>query len=322
MGNKMVSLGLEHRKFAFDRELPPAAVIQSGDTVHLETEDANCSLILEETDIWPEFSKIYETAGGCNPVTGPVYVEGAREGDSLAVDILKVVPGFLRGGGYTSIQSGVGALEDINGTIQQPLEAKTRILKIENDQIIYKLDNNEEYIKIPVSPFVGTIGVAPKDDRRSSFYKGQEWCGNVDCPDVRAGTRVLLPVHVEGALFSAGDVHGCQGDGEVTGCALECQGIIEARITVIPRELSTYLSWPQVDSPEWIGVISIANRGRLSTAMTNGYVELAKRMEQEYGIPLCDGYMILNLAGKVRIGNSGSCVCRIDRSILEKYRLK
>lgn len=208
------------------------------------------------------------------------------------------------------------------GTIQKPLGAKTRILKIENDEIIYKLDNNEEYIKIPVAPFVGTIGVAPKYDRRASFYKGREWCGNVDCPDVKVGSTVLLPVHVEGALLSMGDVHGVQGDGEITGCALECQGIIEATVRLIPKEQSTYLTWPQVDSDEWIGVISIANRGRLTNAMANGYVELAKRMELEYGIPLCDGYMILNLAGKMRVGNGGSCVCRIDRKLLEKYRLK
>ena len=77
-----------------------------------------------------------------------------------------------------------------------------------------------------------------------------------------------------------------------------------------------------MDSDECIGVISIANRGRLTNAMANGYVELAKRMELEYGIPLCDGYMILNLAGKMRVGNGGSCVCRIDRKLLEKYRLK
>ena len=239
---------MEHRKFAFDKDLPPAATIRSGDTVILETEDANCSLITKETDLWPEFKKIYETAGGCNPVTGPIYVEGAKEGDNLAVEIKRVVPGFARGGGYTSIQSGVGSLEDINGTIQKPLGAKTRILKIENDEIIYKLDNNEEYIKIPVAPFVGTIGVAPKYDRRASFYKGREWCGNVDCPDVKVGSTVLLPVHVEGALLSMGDVHGVQGDGEITGCALECQGIIEATVRLIPKEQSTYLTWPQVDS--------------------------------------------------------------------------
>ena len=275
---------MEHRKFAFDKEMEPAASIESGDSVVLETEDANCSLITKETDLWPEFKVIYETAGGCNPVTGPIYVNGAKPGDSLA--------------------------------------ARTRILRIEDGQVIYKLDNNEEYITIPLNPFVGTIGVAPKYDRRASFYKGKEWCGNVDCPDVKAGSTVLLPVHVEGALLSMGDVHGMQGDGEITGCAMECQGIIEATVRVIPGEESTYLNWPQVDNKEWIGVISIANRGRLSTAMVNGYVELAKRMEREYGIPVCDGYMILNLAGKVRIGNSGSCVCRIDRKLLEKYRLK
>ncbi|MCQ5146690.1 acetamidase/formamidase family protein, partial [Enterocloster bolteae] len=78
-----------------------------GDSVVLETEDANCSLITKETDLWPEFKVIYETAGGCNPVTGPIYVNGAKPGDSLAVTINRVVPGFARGGGYTSIQSGV-----------------------------------------------------------------------------------------------------------------------------------------------------------------------------------------------------------------------
>ena len=92
--SQIVKLGMEHRKFAFDKDLPPAATIRSGDTVILETEDANCSLITRETDLWPEFKKIYETAGGCNPVTGPIYVEGAKEGDNLAVEIKRVVPGY------------------------------------------------------------------------------------------------------------------------------------------------------------------------------------------------------------------------------------
>ncbi len=320
--SQIVKLGMEHRKFAFDKDLPPAATIRSGDTVILETEDANCSLITRETDLWPEFKKIYETAGGCNPVTGPVYVEGAHPGDCLSVKILRVVPGFIRNGGYTSIYSGLGMLQDCKGSLQQPLEPRTKICPIEGDEIHFKLHNSDDYLKLPVRAFVGTIGVAPKEDRRSSFYQGQDWCGNVDICDIRVGTTVVLPVHVEGALFSIGDIHALQGDGEITGCALECQGIIEATVRLIPKEQSTYLTWPQVDSDEWIGVISIANRGRLTNAMANGYVELAKRMELEYGIPLCDGYMILNLAGKMRVGNGGSCVCRIDRKLLEKYRLK
>lgn len=90
--SKTVKLGMEHRKFAFDKEMEPAASIESGDSVVLETEDANCSLITKETDLWPEFKVIYETAGGCNPVTGPIYVNGAKPGDSLAVTINRVVP--------------------------------------------------------------------------------------------------------------------------------------------------------------------------------------------------------------------------------------
>ena len=113
--SKTVRLGIEQRQFSYEKKTPPAVTIQSGDTVIFETEDANCGLIRKETDLWPEFEKIYEAAGGCNPVTGPVYVEGAKEGDCLAVEILEVTPGLAFQGGYTSIQSGVGSLEDING---------------------------------------------------------------------------------------------------------------------------------------------------------------------------------------------------------------
>ncbi len=318
--SEIIVIGMEHKKFCFDKNLPPVAHVHSGDTLIFETEDANCGLIAKESDIWPEFSKIYETAGGCNPVTGPVYICGAHPGDSIAAEILAVEPGFLKQGGYTSIQSGVGNLENITSTIQEPLDAATRILRLEDGDILYKLENGKEYLKIKAKPFVGTIGVAPKYDRRSSFYKGKEWCGNVDCADVKAGSTVLLPVHVEGALFSIGDVHGVQGDGEITGCAMECQGRITVRLRVVPREESTYLNWPQVDDKDYIGVISIAHRGKLSAAMANGYVELAKRLQNEYGIGLSDGYMLLNLAGEVKIGNSGSCVCKIARSILRKYQ--
>ena len=95
-------IGMEHKKFAFDRNIEPVAAIHSGDRVIFETEDANVSLITKESDIWAEFPKLYDKGGGCNPVTGPVYVEGAKPGDCLSVDILRVVPGFIRKGGYTS----------------------------------------------------------------------------------------------------------------------------------------------------------------------------------------------------------------------------
>ena len=155
-------IGMEHKKFAFDRNIEPVAAIHSGDRVIFETEDANVSLITKESDIWAEFPKLYDKGGGCNPVTGPVYVEGAKPGDCLSVDILRVVPGFIRKGGYTSIYSGLGMLQDCKGSLQPPLEPRTKICPIEEDGIHFKLHESDEYLKLPVRPFVGTIGVAPK----------------------------------------------------------------------------------------------------------------------------------------------------------------
>ena len=113
----MLKLGMEHKKFTFDREMPPVASIKPGESVLFETEDANVSLITKETDIWAEFPKLYAMGGGCNPVTGPVYVEGATNKDCLKVEIKKVVPGFIRNGGYTSIYSGLGSLQNVQGSL-------------------------------------------------------------------------------------------------------------------------------------------------------------------------------------------------------------
>lgn len=313
-------IGMEHKKFAFDRNIEPVAAIHSGDRVIFETEDANVSLITKESDIWAEFPKLYDKGGGCNPVTGPVYVEGAKPGDCLSVDILRVVPGFIRKGGYTSIYSGLGMLQDCKGSLQPPLEPRTKICLIEEDGIHFKLHESDEYLKLPVRPFVGTIGVAPKEDRRSSFYQGQDWCGNVDIGDITEGTTVILPVHVEGAMFSIGDIHALQGDGEITGCALECQGIVEVRISVISSEEAFYCDWPQVNTDEWMGAIACLGYRNLSEAVKTGYTELIRRMEKEYGMDQLDSYQLLNLMGEVKVGNSSSCLCKIRRDVLKRYK--
>jgi amidase len=318
--SKIKTIRMEHMKFAFDWKIPPVASIKSGERMIFETEDANVSLITKENDLYTEFSKLYELGGGCNPVTGPIYVEGANPGDNLSVEILRIVPGFIRGGGYTSVFSGLGALQDSKGSLQEPLEPRTKICDIEGDEIIFKTHEKGEIIKIPLKPFVGTIGVAPKEDRRSSFYQGQDWCGNVDIPDIKVGTTVVLPVHHEGALFSIGDIHACQGDGEITGCALECQGIVEVKITVIPKEESTYVDWPQLNTDDYIGSIAALGYRNLSEGMRIGYTDLVRRMVSFYGFDALDAYQLLNLAGEFRIGNQSSSYCRISRKLLETHK--
>ena len=314
-------LGMDTRKLAYDRLETPAVHIQPDDIVILETEDANCSHILKDSDVW-DFKSIYEAAGGCNPLDGPIYVEGAKAGDYLAVDILEVIPGFLRNGGYTSVQSGCGVLEDIQGTIQAPLEPSSRVCSFIDGKIHMNLEGGKQHVEIDMSPFVGSIGVAPKEDRRSSFFAGEDWCGNVDIPAVRAGVTVVLPVNVDGAYLMMGDVHGCQGDAELTGCALECQGIIKARVRLIPKGQCVYGRCPQVNSEEWIGSIGVAGRGNMTSSMTHAYADLVQRMIREYGIERNDAYMILGLAGKAQIGNENTCLCTIEKKYLVKHNNK
>ena len=134
-----------------------------------------------------------------------------------------------------------------------------------------------------------------------------------------AGASVVLPVNVEGGLLLMGDVHACQGDGEITGCALECQGTIEARITLLSREEAGFVNCPQVNSEEFIGSVGLPGCADLTAAMKVGYTDLIRRMERDYGIAPCDGYMLLNLAGEVRVGNEMSCLCKIRRDVLKKY---
>ena len=211
-------------------------------------------------------------------------------------------------------------LQDCKGSLQQPLEPRTKICPIEGDEIHFKLHNSDDYLKLPVRAFVGTIGIAPKEDRRSSFYQGQDWCGNVDICDIRVGTTVVLPVHVEGALFSIGDIHALQGDGEITGCALECQGVVEVQIDVVSAEEVHYCDWPQANTDEWIGAIACLGYRNLSEAVRTGYTELIRRMEKEYGMDQLDSYQLLNLMGEVQVGNGSSCLCKISRKVLERHR--
>ena len=80
-------------------------------------------------------------------------------------------------------------LEDINGTFQEPLTAKTRICCFEDGMVVMGTEEKGKCLRIPMNPFVGSIGVAPKYDRRASFYQGSEWCGNIDICDVKPGRR-------------------------------------------------------------------------------------------------------------------------------------
>ena len=320
--SKTVYLGMDTSKSFYDPQIEPAVYIDPGDTVVCESEDANWSHLLKEEDVWDHCGELKEACGGgSDPVCGPIYVNGAKEGDFLAVELLKVEAGCFRNGGYTSIQGECGWLK--YDRIPASERATTRIMHFDGEgNAIMNLAGGEEYLKVPLNMFVGCIGVAPKYSRIPSDYMDPEVCGNVDIPQFKEGSTVILRCNVDGGLLSIGDLHSAQGDGEITGCALESQGRTTARVNLIKKEDMPYYGCPQVNTERYIGSVGITTSFDITTCCKNGYKDLIYRLEAEYGISQADGYMLLNLAGKIQVGNGYSAVCMIDRDILKKYRKK
>jgi acetamidase/formamidase len=213
----------------WDNAIAPVLEVAPGATVELEVTDASGGQLDRDSGVADvaalDFTRV-------NPVTGPVFVKGAAPGDVLEVEILSLRP---RDWGWTAIIPGFGLLAD-----EFP-EPWLRISTVDADSgRVAFLDD----VELPFEPFPGTIGVAPAEPGEHSIVPPSRWGGNMDIKHLRAGTRLLLPVGVEGALFSVGDTHAAMGDGEVCGTAVEAPMDISVRLS-LRRDLS-------IDAPQFL----------------------------------------------------------------------
>ena len=145
-----------------------------------------------------------------NPVTGPIFVDGAKPGDALKVTIDEFRPS---GFGWTANIPGFGLLAD------QFTDPALHLWSYDESAAMPAMFSPAA--KVPLKPFAGTIGLAPAEPGLHSVVPPRRVGGNMDIRDLAAGTVLYLPVEVEGALFSVGDTHAVQGDGEVCGTAIE-----------------------------------------------------------------------------------------------------
>ena len=201
----------------WDSSIAPVLEIESGEDIELQVRDASGGQLDRDSDLSAvaalDFTRV-------NPVTGPVFVKGAAPGDVLAIDILELRP---RDWGWTAIIPGFGLLQD------EFTEPWLRISEVDAGADSVRFGRG---VTLPYEPFPGTIGVAPAEPGEHSIVPPREWGGNMDIKHLRAGTTLLLPVGVEGALFSVGDTHAAMGDGEVCGTAVEAPMDIAVRLTV------------------------------------------------------------------------------------------
>lgn len=196
-----------------DKNIPPSAICESGETVIFETRDCyDDSVTSEERPLGDR-----EDALG-NPATGPLYINGADAGDVLKVEILDISL-HSRGVMCASFSWGIFA-----GRLP---EAKAVMYEIEGDKIRF-----DDTLLLDCCPMIGVIGTAPAGEGIATSVPDVHG-GNMDCRKIGAGTVLYLPVAVPGALLSMGDLHALMGDGEVFGCGMEIAGTVTVRVSVL-----------------------------------------------------------------------------------------
>ncbi|WP_274651119.1 acetamidase/formamidase family protein [Paenibacillus humicola] len=287
--------------FVFSPYPEPIASVRPGETVAVYTIDAFGDLITSETDI-P--SKIL--GNHLNPQTGPIFIEGAEPGDTLAVHILDIEP--TRDWAVSAHLPNFGGLTStgLTRTLNEPLPEKVFMYRLEDKFAIHN-----ERLKFPWRPFLGTIGTAPEIEAISALAPGNHG-GNMDVPDTKPGNTVYLPVCVEGGYFFTGDCHAGQGDGELCGVALEIAAKVTLKFDLIK---GASIAWPRIESPTELMVVGSARP--MEDAARIAYAELIEWM-MELGWDKWEAYQALTQIGKLYVGNmvdtNYSLVAKIDKA--------
>jgi amidase len=295
--------------YVFNPYREPIARVKPGERVTIHTDDAFESRITKREDL-P--SRALATAKFLNPQTGPIYVEGAEPGDTLAVRIESIVP--TRDFAVSVLIPYFGGLTSTNftRTLQEPLPERVWIWDLVDGGS--NLLNEDLGVKLPWEPFLGTLAVAPDLEAITALAPGP-FGGNMDVPDVKPGNSVYLPVWNDGALVYTGDCHARQGQGELCGVALE----ITSRVTVVFDVIKDKaIEWPRIESDEAIMVVGSARPMEDAARIAN--TELVLWLEQEHGYDRWDAYQLLTQAGGLYVGNmvdtTYSLVASVDKELL------
>jgi len=209
----------DHSHLGWDHSIPPVLTVAPGESIEFEIVEASGGQIAA-TSTAPDLARL--DFGRCNPVTGPVLVDGAEPGDAIKVTLLSFMPS---GWGWTANIPGFGLLAD-----QFP-EPALHLWNYDAATLGPALFGPTA--RVPLKPFCGTIGLAPAEPGRHSVVPPRRVGGNMDIRDLAAGTELYLPVEVKGGLFSVGDTHAAQGDGEVCGTAIESAMSVALRFDVV-----------------------------------------------------------------------------------------
>lgn len=284
------------------------AEVQPGETFEVETElNIGGHLIHDLHDVLHEHDV---TLPFVNPATGPVRLAGARPGQMVVVDVIEV---GVHGLGYTALWPGIGIFPD--WARRKEWGIRNRNVRVE-DGIVHWSDT----LKLEAKPMIGVIGVAPVAGGTLTIDNGVHG-GNLDIQEVTNGNRVMFPVFHEGAYLYFGDVHALQGDAECNGMgAIEIRGHLKLRVGL--ADAPKHMTWPRIETPTHICTVGCARP--LDDALRIAFEEMVYWLEEGYGIPGPEAYMLLGQIAEARctqmVNPKYTYVCKVAKRWLPGWQ--
>ncbi|MFD1735049.1 acetamidase/formamidase family protein [Bacillus salitolerans] len=292
MKKHTLTLNNKHLHASFSKEYLPILKVDSGDSVEVLTPDIGWGYIAKKGQDRVTFqSRELEQSWG-HPMIGPIYLNGAKPGMTIEIRMNEIKPGWYGwncAGGKKNWQNDkVGIAEAPETTLQWEL----------NDEImIGKCQLKDRVFSVPLQPFMGILGLAPSEPGIHSTIPPRRVGGNIDCKELVKGSSLFLPVEVEGGLFSIGDGHAAQGDGEVSGQAIECPMEV-ADFTMILRE-NMEIALPRAKTPSaWI---TFGFHEDLNEATALALYEMVLLIQSIYKVSKTEATALASVAVDLRI---------------------
>ncbi|MFC8845566.1 MULTISPECIES: acetamidase/formamidase family protein [unclassified Micromonospora] len=291
----------------------PVAHVRSGDVFTVHTQDCFGGLVRGPADLPSQVCQMPYL----NPVSGPFFVEDAEPGDTLAVHLVSIE--LARDWGVSATFPYFGALTSTShtATLQPPLDERVWVYDIDRHAGIarYRATASEHTVELPLDPMIGTIGVAPGGMESRSTIVPDYYGGNLDTPELRAGTTLYLGVNVHGAMLALGDGHARQGHGEACGVGVEIATVTTLAVEVIK---GADTAWPRLETDT--AIMSVGCARPLEDAYRIAHQDLTAWTVDLCGLQTLDAYQLISQAGRAPIGNvcdpNYTVLAAIDKALL------
>ncbi|WP_078595367.1 acetamidase/formamidase family protein [Evansella clarkii] len=287
-----LELRSENLQGSFSNEYKPVLTINSGDSLHLTTPDIQWGYSPSKDTERFEYNSGQNEEKRGHPVLGPVAVRGAKPGTVLEVRLNEIKPGWYgrnwAGGNKNWQNEKIGIIDEERLQVDWELDSES---------MTGKCKMGEKEFRVALQPFMGLLGVAPEQPGMHPTPPPRNCGGNIDCKELVTGSTLFLPVYTEGALFSIGDGHAVQGDGEISGTAIECP-MDHVDVTLTVRE-DMKLSYPRAKTPS--GWITFGFHEDLNEATGIALYEMMDLIQELYNVSRTEATALASVAVDLRI---------------------